>query len=140
MTTMPENRTVFVHTHEPEKLVCDIQVGDQAEGGLRFLADEPAEHGGTDTGPMPHELLLAALGACTAMTLKLYAARKGLALEHVDVAVDGVHEAGTFKITRKITLVGALTDAERARLLEIAAKCPVHKTLTSPITIDSALA
>ena len=55
------------------------------------------------------------------------------------MTVDGTHDAGTFKIIRTIKLTGTLTDAERTRLLEIAAKCPVHKTLTSPITIDSAL-
>ncbi len=138
----PESRTVHVHTKEPAKFACAIDVGP-----LTLLADEPAENDGTDTGPMPHEFLLAALGACTAMTLKLYAARKGIALTHVDVSLDGVHEARdggapgerTFKITRKVTLTGTLTDAERARLLEIASKCPVHKTLTSPITIENAL-
>jgi putative redox protein len=129
-----ENRTVHVLTKEPAKLACEIDVGP-----LMFMADEPAANGGTDTGPMPHEILLAALGACTAMTLKVYAAHKGLALRHVDVSGDGKHDAGTFKITRKITLVGDLTDAARTRLLEIAGKCPVHKTLTSPITIESAL-
>jgi len=129
-----ENRSVHVHSKEPAKLACDIDIGP-----LSFIADEPAANGGTDTGPMPHEILLAALGACTAMTLKVYASHKGIALEHVDVTVDGIHDAGTFKITRKIKLTGTLTDAERTRLLEIAGKCPVHKTLTSPITIDSAL-
>ena len=134
-----ENRSVHVHSKEPAKLACEINVGPSPAGGLTFIADEPAANGGTDTGPMPHEILLAALGACTAMTLKIYASHKGIALEHVDVTVDGTHDAGTFKIIRTIKLTGTLTDAERTRLLEIAAKCPVHKTLTSPITIDSAL-
>ena len=102
-------------------------------------ADEPTELGGEDAGPEPHEFLLAALGACTSMTVKMYADRKGLALTNVRVELRGDKTADAFVIHRDIYLEGALSDAERARLLEIAEKCPVHKTLTGTIRISSKL-
>jgi putative redox protein len=117
----------------------------------QFRGDEPKESGGSDAGPTPYEHLLAALGECTSMTLLLYARRKKIPLEKVTVelddsriyakdcvdclSVDGyIHE-----IHRKIKLDGQLTKAQRARLLEIAAKCPLHKTLTSEIKIRTQL-
>jgi uncharacterized OsmC-like protein/alpha-beta hydrolase superfamily lysophospholipase len=116
-------------------------------GGHRFLADEPQQHGGGGAGPDPYDLLLAALGTCTAMTLRLYADRKGLPLERVRVLLDHrkIHaedcrdcetrEGFVDEIRRRIAIEGPLDDAARARLLEIADKCPVHRTLTGEIVI-----
>lgn len=116
-------------------------------GVHRFLADEPEAAGGNDSGPNPYDLLLAALGACTAMTLRLYAERKALALDRVTVRLrhGRIHAADCEscetregmidRIERTIGLEGTLDAAQRARLLEIADKCPVHRTLTSEIDI-----
>jgi uncharacterized OsmC-like protein/alpha-beta hydrolase superfamily lysophospholipase len=115
--------------------------------GHRLLADEPVEVGGYDSGPGPYDLLLAALGACTAMTLRLYAERKALALDKVKVRLthSKIHAADCAacetkegildRIDRAITLSGDLDESQRARLMEIADKCPVHRTLTSEIEI-----
>jgi uncharacterized OsmC-like protein/alpha-beta hydrolase superfamily lysophospholipase len=116
-------------------------------GAHRFLADEPMAVGGSDSGPNPYDLLLAALGACTAMTLRLYAERKALPLDRVTVRLrhGRVHAADcetcesregmVDRIERGIVLAGALDAEQRARLLEIADKCPVHRTLTSEVDI-----
>lgn len=107
--------------------------------GNAFFADEPPEHGGDDAGPSPHELLDAALGTCTALTLTLVARRKGYPLTDVRVSIR--HEQGEdhYKLYREIELVGELTAEQRQYLLNIAAKCPVHRTLTGRIAIDTAL-
>jgi uncharacterized OsmC-like protein len=116
-------------------------------GKHRSLADEPVSAGGLDSGPSPYDLLLAALGACTAMTLRLYAERKALPLERVSVALTHarIHaadcetcetEEGMLdRIDRTISLDGNLDANARRRLLEIADKCPVHRTLTSEVEI-----
>lgn len=105
-----------------------------------LTGDEPGSAGGTDTGPSPVEFLLAALGSCTSMTLGMYARRKGMALRHVhvDLCHHRVHREGgglIDQIERKIQLEGELSAEERARLIEIAEKCPVHKTLTAGVHI-----
>jgi putative redox protein len=116
-------------------------------GAHHLLADEPLAVGGGDTGLNPYELLLAALGACTAMTLRLYAERKALRLDRVTVrlrhakiyAADcttcETKEGKIDRIEREIELAGTLDADERARLIEIADKCPIHRTLTSEIDI-----
>ena len=101
----------------------------------RLRADEETSNGGTDAGAAPHELLLSALGACTAMTLRAYASRKGWPVTDVHVRLQGASGPAGFEITRDITIHGDLDADQRQRLLEIADKCPVHKTLMGDITI-----
>jgi len=120
-------------------------------GPHRFSADEPEASGGSDAGPDPYALLLAALGSCTSMTLLMYARRKRWPLEQVVVRLrhDHVHaedcadceqqSAHVERIDRRIALAGPLDATQRTRLLDIANKCPVHRTLTSRIDIRSAL-
>lgn len=103
---------------------------DMNVGPHRFAADEPAEQGGNDAGPAPHEYLCAALGACTSITLSMYAARKQWPLASVEVAVRFVKTDAGETFERDVKLEGSLDDEQRKRLLEIANKCPVHKTLT----------
>jgi putative redox protein len=110
---------------------------DIAIGTHRLRADEPAAEGGTDTGPEPHELLLAALGSCTSMTLKVYSARKGWPLRDVRVKLTGGSADGKYVITRQISMAGDLDAEQRKRLIEIADKCPVHKTLSGTIAIQT---
>jgi len=121
-------------------------------GPHRLLADEPVAVGGLDSGPTPYDLLLAGLGACTAMTLRLYADAKGLPLARVAVALTHTKtyatdcaecetkEGKVDRIERVITLEGELDDAARAKLLDIANKCPVHRTLHSEMWIPTRLA
>ena len=120
-------------------------------GAHRLRADEPVAAGGTDTGPDPYALLLASLGACTSMTLGLYARRKKwplaavtVGLRHQRVYSDdcaGCEDSPRRieRIERAIELSGALDDAQRAKLLEIAEKCPVQRTLTSTFEIATEL-
>ena len=119
--------------------------------GHAMLADEPLEYGGTDRGPSPYEYLLAALGACTSMTLQMYARLKKLPLEKAIVRLShqkihaqdcGHCEATDGKIDRmerEIELIGELNDEQRKRLLEIAERCPVHKTLHNEVDVISRL-
>ena len=116
-------------------------------GRHSYLADEPVSVGGGDVGPGPYDFLLSALGTCTSMTLRLYAQRKQLPLTRIRVALRhrrihmedcaGCDEKDTRLevIDREITLTGDLDAATRARLMEIADKCPVHRTLTSKLEI-----
>ena len=139
-------RAVFVKGGEV-RYVQTVSVGHHL-----FQADEPFDVGGRDAGPNPFELLLAALGTCTSITVRMYADRKGWPLEDVQVRlayatvqaedcntrndgaelVDGIQE--------ELIVVGDLSEAQRRRLAEIASKCPVHRTLGSPISICTRLA
>ena len=106
-------------------------------GPHRLSADESVAAGGADIGPAPHEFLLAALASCASMTAKAYAAHKGLPLRAVEVHVRGHHEDGVFVIERHIALDGDLDDEQHARVIEIASRCPVARTLSAPIKIVS---
>lgn len=116
------------------KFAQDIDVA-----GHSLRSDEELEKGGEATGPTPHELLLAALGSCTAMTLKVYAERKGWPLRDVNVTLDGGNADGGYVINRQIRVFGELDADQRQRLIEIADKCPVHKTLIGEITINTTM-
>jgi putative redox protein len=119
--------------------------------GHTLVADEPLDVGGDDTGLTPYELLLAALGSCTAMTLRLYARRREWPLESVEVqlAHERVHAADCAecdnpdgspfldRITKRVHVSGPLSEDQRARLLEISERCPVQRTLQSTITIQT---
>jgi putative redox protein len=118
-------------------------------GTHELTVDEPVEAGGEDTGPTPYDLLLAALGACTAITVRLYAQRKGWALRRVEVHLshDRIHaedcatcdtrEGFLDRIRKHVVLSGALTDEQRQRLREIADRCPVQRTLTREVVIEA---
>lgn len=111
-------------------------------GGTEFIADEPVEAGGLGAGPTPYDLIGAALGACTAMTLRLYAERKAWPLRHVSVRV--LHRKNPAdakdRFAREIVLGGDLTDEQKHRLLEIANRCPVHRTLEGGSHVITVLA
>jgi uncharacterized OsmC-like protein len=119
--------------------------------GHALVADEPKGLGGTDAGPTPYDYLLAALGGCTAMTLRMYADRKGWPLESVTVwlSQDRIHatdceeceteEGRIDRIEREIELEGPLEEEQRRRLLEVADMCPVHRTLNSEVVVENSL-
>lgn len=144
--TFPETEKLETHKEvvvrlEGEDYTTEVQAGDHA-----ILADEPVEVGGNDFGPSPYELLNASLGACTAMTLQMYARRKKWDLEEVKVHLSyskkdiyqehqANPEASTSRIDHfdiELELTGNLNAEQRERLLEIAGKCPVHKTMKTP--------
>ena len=134
----------FVTVTSKENLQNVVSYGE----GQTFLIDEPLSVGGKGSGPDPYKLLLSALGGCISMTVTLYARRKGWPLDRVTVRLrqQRVHakdclectqtlEGFVHRIERSVTVEGDLTDEQRARLQEIAHKCPVHKALTSEVVI-----
>ncbi len=138
--TLDTDKQVVVRL-EGDDFTTEVQAGDHA-----IVADEPVSFGGNNFGPSPYELLNAGLGACTAMTLKMYARRKGWQLDDVyvhlsyaktqryDQHMNEPENAGSRidRFEREIELIGDLNDEQKQRLLEIANKCPVHKTIASP--------
>jgi putative redox protein len=151
-----EERSRWPHAREGELVVEETgrNVFQQAvvSGTHRLYADEPVAAGGGDTGLNPYDLLIASLGTCTAMTVRLYARAKKVPLEKISVALrhEKIHaedcadcetKVGKIdRIERRIQLTGPLDPAQRAKLLEIADKCPVHRTLHSEILVETTLA
>jgi putative redox protein len=151
---LPEHETEASASTMPG---VQVQVGGSGyrveirAGRHRLVADEPSASGGGDTGPTPHDLLLASLGACTAMTLRMYADRKGWPLEGITVELSRdriaaaecpacrTREGQRDRLTRVLSLQGPLDGEQRKRLLQIAERCPVHRTLISEIVIESRL-
>jgi putative redox protein len=143
---MAEARTVIVRG-SAAGFAHEIVVGPH-----RLLGDEPTAVGGTDTGPNPYDLLLAALGSCTSMTVAMYARRKQWPLQAVTVRLRHwrIHaadcescetkEGRLDRIEAEVELSGSLDEEQRRRLLEIANRCPVHRTLISEIDIRTRLA
>jgi len=138
---------VRVSEADPSNFLQDISAA-----GHHLVADEPQSYGGNFLGPTPYQLISAGLGACTSMTIRMYARRKKMPLEHVqvDVSHDKIHaedcetceqsEGKVDQFKRSITLTGNLSDEDRQKLLVIADKCPVHRTLESKINITTELA
>ena len=124
-------RDVIVNS-TAEPYAQDIVIGPHC-----IRADEATGNGGGDAGPGPLELLLAALGACTSMTIKGYAAKKGWVVRRVAVRLTGASVEGTYVISRHLTIEGDLEGDQRERLVDIAGKCPVHRTLTGEVVINT---
>lgn len=106
-------------------------------GAHQIIADVSKELGGTDLGPGPHEILEAALAACTIITVQMYANRHQWNLESTNVKVAVDKEGAESHLTREISFIGDLTEVQKSKLAEIAEKCPIHKLLTSHITIST---
>jgi putative redox protein len=106
-------------------------------GPHRLLTDVAPESGGEGSGPAPHDLLAAALAACTSLTVNLYAKRKGWPLDEVRVKVAHGQEGDAYVLHRTIRYLGQLSEEEKQRLTDIANKCPVHKTLSGQIKITT---
>lgn len=140
-------QTVIVRESGKGKFTQEVIIGNHI-----LIADEPLANGGNDLGPSPYDFLLTALGACTSMTIRMYANLKKMPLTGISVSLS--HEkiyaqdcenceksgAKMDHIIRKIELTGTLTQEQRDRLLDIANKCPVHRTLTSIVSITTELA
>ena len=124
---------------------------DIEAGPHRMIADEPANAGGTEAGPTPYDFLSAGLGACTSMTLRVVADRENIPLEGVEIKIENdrmyakdcadclTQDGYIHRFTVEIKLLGNLTPEQRQRMLAVAKRCPVHKTLTSEIRIDERL-
>lgn len=108
-----------------------------ASGAHVLIADEPANEGGADLGPTPIQLLAGSLGSCTTITLRMYADRKGWPLQGADVDVTIDRTTTQASIQRKIRLHGPLDETQRARLMQVADACPVHKMLSAAIAITT---
>ncbi len=121
-----------IHARRLDGLAHEVDL----EGGHEIVVDEPPDRGGTDTGPRPTQLLAASLAGCTAITMEMYADRKGWELGPLEVTVDMGYEGpvpSSFDV--QVTLPAELDDEQRRRLLVIAAKCPVHKVLAGEASV-----
>ncbi|MBK8875094.1 MAG: OsmC family protein [Bacteroidetes bacterium] len=133
-----ENKSSDIHAHIEEQ-AYKTQLSNHRH---EILADEPVENGGADLGFSPSDLLCASLAACTSITLRMYADRKEIALDEIEVDIwfEEGKEPGITKLHRKIELKGNISDEQKTRFLQIADKCHIHKVLTHPIQITSELA
>jgi len=131
--------TVRVVRDQAAPMRHEIHVGHNS-----FATDAPVDEGGEDSGPSPHDLFDAALGACKAVTTLWYAKRKNIPVEGIEVIVDrdnSKERAGTYRLSAEMTLTGNLTEEQRQDLLRVASKCPVHKLMTeTTIEITTRLA
>jgi putative redox protein len=118
---------------EDGKLVHDVAIREH-----RLKADEPRDHGGDDAGPSPQELLAASLASCTAVTMEMYANRKGWEIGEVavDVTYEPAQRGSPTKFSMAVRLPKELPEEQRERLMQIAAKCPVHRTLEGEVMFD----
>jgi putative redox protein len=145
MATTEQAEAVHVIVHGiAASFAQEVEIGSH-----ELSADEPVSYGGTDTGASPYDLLLAALGSCTSMTIGLYARKRKWPLEKITVSLrhSKIHakdcddcetkEGKVDRIWRDIHLDGSLTEEQRTKLMEIADRCPVHQTLTSEINIKT---
>lgn len=140
-----EHGTAHVTEAGPPGIAVQVSAG-----GHTLIADEPIGQGGNNTGPAPYDLLLAALGACTAMTVRMYANHKQWPLTHVEVflthekvSVEGEEGQPKHKqdvIAKSVRVEGDLSAEQRERLRDVANKCPVHRTLQSTISLETRLA
>lgn len=143
-TVIAQPGTVVVSETGQGKFANSVSIG----GRHTMLADEPSDYGGTDTGPTPYELVLAGLGACKAMTMRMYAERKGIAMDRAVVTLkhDKIHatdcetcdttDGRIDRIEAEIEVIGTMDDETRQKIADIADKCPVHRTLHSEVLIE----
>lgn len=127
--------TIKVNKYSYGKLAMAVSLGEHG-----FLSDVPASSGGDDLGPDPHDLFDAALASCTALTVLMYAQRKGWALTDIEVEIDRDNrdeKMGVYRLQRRIALFGTLSDEERSKLIEIADKCPIHQLMHAKIDITT---
>lgn len=131
---MSELRAAHAALDCDARYVCAIRTGRHP-----LAADEPPSNGGTDTGPSPYDLVLSGLAACTAITLRMYADRKGWPLGkiHVDLELYKDEQTKADRIARTVSFTGTLTPDQKTRLAEIAEKTPVTKTLKAGARIDT---
>ena len=135
--------------HVKVTLKADDYETELYDGRHTVIGDEPVDLGGGDKGPAPYELLLMSLGSCSVITMKMYAKRKELQIDHIEMELihskeDRTSETGaTIKkdvIHKKVTIKGDLTEAQRERMLQISAMCPVHRTIESAVEIRTEFA
>jgi len=106
-------------------------------GNAEWFSGESLDNAPDHAMPDPHDLLDSALAACTSITVRMYAERKGIPLEHIEVSIDHVEEGGLYHLNRRIELTGPLSDEDRERLMVIANKCPIHRALTGKFEIET---
>ena len=133
----------MVNTAQAQSTSTPYRVTLTDPSGHQWFADEPTDKGGKDTAPNPVQLLLSALGACTTITLEMYAKHKGIKIEHVQVDLalnpNGDPEAGQNNIERKNPMKGEINGEQKKRIIKVDEKCPIQKVLTSNITIQTEL-
>lgn len=125
---------IAVAKYQHGKMKHEILVGSH-----QVISDVSLAEGGENLGPSPHDFLAAALAACTAITLRMYAQRKGWPLQSADTTITLDHQKALVKFDRQINLIGELNEEQRARLLDIANHCPIHQALTGKIEVSTKL-